>query len=127
MRESGAAEGEDGRADRRVGDDLNAEDIGEARAHVLAEGAQDEQLALLVEEEDAGEHLDGIEGGNGMERGEVGRIDPYAIMCRSIESRISRIAVVVVVVVIERDVNRRGEAGRCLERDRELFSPAESM
>lgn len=58
VRKSGAAEGGNGRADGRVGDALNAEDIGESRAHVLAEGAEDEQLVLLVEEENAGEHLD---------------------------------------------------------------------
>jgi hypothetical protein len=56
MAEGGRAERQDGRAHLGVGDDLDAEDVGEARAAVVAEGAEDEVLALLVEDEDAGEH-----------------------------------------------------------------------
>lgn len=56
MAEGGAAQGQDGRAHLRVADDLDAEDIGEAGAAVVAKGAEDEVLALLVEDEDAGEH-----------------------------------------------------------------------
>lgn len=69
--------------------------------------------------------LDRIEGGKvGRKKRGVGRIDPYADMCRGIGSIITRIA----VVVIERDVNRRGEAGRCLEREMgSFFSTAESI
>ena len=41
VREGGGAEGEDGGADGRVGDDLDAEDVGEAGAAVLSVGAED--------------------------------------------------------------------------------------
>ena len=56
MAEGRAPEGKNGRSDLRVADDLDAEYVGESRAHVLAEGSQDEQFALLVEEEDSREH-----------------------------------------------------------------------
>jgi hypothetical protein len=56
MAEGGRAERQDGRAHLGVGDDLDAEDVGEARAAVVAEGAEDEVLALLIEDKDAGEH-----------------------------------------------------------------------
>ena len=56
MAEGGAAEGEDGRADLWVADDLDAEHVGEARAAVVAEGPEDQVLALLVEYEDPGQH-----------------------------------------------------------------------
>ncbi|KAK5632863.1 hypothetical protein RRF57_008577 [Xylaria bambusicola] len=56
MAEGGAAEGQDGGADLRVRDDLDAEDVGKARAAVVAKGAEDEVLALLVEYQDAGQH-----------------------------------------------------------------------
>lgn len=56
MAEGRGAEGEDRRAHLGVGDDLDAENVGEARAAVVAEGAKDEVLAFLVEYEDAGEH-----------------------------------------------------------------------
>ncbi|KAL8288318.1 hypothetical protein RB601_004651 [Gaeumannomyces tritici] len=49
MAEGGAAQRQDGRADLGVGDDLDAEDVGEARAAVVAEGAEDQVLALLVD------------------------------------------------------------------------------
>lgn len=58
MAECGRSESQDGRADQRVGDDLNAEDIGETWATVVAEGAKDEVLALLVEDEDTRYHVD---------------------------------------------------------------------
>jgi hypothetical protein len=38
---------------------LNAEDIGEARASVVAKRPEDQVLALLVEDEDAGQHFGG--------------------------------------------------------------------
>ena len=41
MAEGGRAEGENGRAHLGVRDDLDAEDVGEARAAVVAEGAED--------------------------------------------------------------------------------------
>lgn len=44
------AEGEDGRADLGVGDDLDAKDVGEAGAAVVAEGAEDEVFSFLVED-----------------------------------------------------------------------------
>jgi hypothetical protein len=58
MAECGGTESQDGRADQRVGDDLDAEDIGETRAAVVAEGAKDEVLALLIEDEDTRDHVD---------------------------------------------------------------------
>jgi hypothetical protein len=62
MAKRGRAEGQNGRAYLGVGDDLDAEDVGKARAAVVAEGAKDEVLALLIEDEDAGEHGGGGEG-----------------------------------------------------------------
>lgn len=56
MTERCAAEREDGRADLRVRDDLDAKDVREAGAAVLTEGAEDEVLTFLIEDEDAGEH-----------------------------------------------------------------------
>jgi len=56
MAEGGGAEGEDGRAHLRIGYDLDAEDVGEAGAAVVAEGTEDEVLAFLVENENAGKH-----------------------------------------------------------------------
>ena len=50
MAEGRGAESEDGGADLGVGDDLNAEDVGEAGAAVVAEGAEDEVFAFLVED-----------------------------------------------------------------------------
>lgn len=58
MAEGGGAQSQDGRANQRVGDDLDAEDVGETRAAVVAEGAKDEVLALLVEDEDSRNHVD---------------------------------------------------------------------
>lgn len=57
MAKGRAAQGQDRRTDLRIGDDLDAEDVGEARATVVAKGPEDEVLAFLVEDEDAGEHL----------------------------------------------------------------------
>jgi hypothetical protein len=54
--EGRASEREDRRPDLGIRYDLDAEDVGQARAHVLAEGSQDEKLALLVEEQDSGQH-----------------------------------------------------------------------
>ncbi|KAI6851666.1 clathrin adaptor, mu subunit [Hortaea werneckii] len=59
MAECGGSESQNGRANLSIGYDLDAEDVGETRAHVLAEGTHDEQLALLIEEQHAGEHGDG--------------------------------------------------------------------
>lgn len=53
MAESGGSEGQDGRANHGVGDDLDAKDIGETGTAVIAKGAKDEVLALLVEDQDA--------------------------------------------------------------------------
>ena len=58
MAEGGRTKSQDGGADQRVGNDLDAEDIGESWAAVVAEGAKDEVLALLVEDEDARDHVD---------------------------------------------------------------------
>ncbi len=53
MAEGGATQRQDGRPHLRVGDDLDAEHVGQPRAAVVAEGAEDEVLALLVEYEDS--------------------------------------------------------------------------
>lgn len=50
MAEGCGAEGEYGRAHLGIGDDLDAEDVGEAWAAVVAKGAKDQVLALLVED-----------------------------------------------------------------------------
>lgn len=47
---------QDGRAHLRIRDDLDAEDVCEARAAVVAECAEDEVFTFLVEYEDAGDH-----------------------------------------------------------------------
>jgi hypothetical protein len=60
MAEGGGAEGEDGRAHLGIRYNLDAEDVGEARAAVIAEGAENQILALLIENEDAGEHGGGV-------------------------------------------------------------------
>jgi len=59
MAEGGAAQRQDGRPHLRVGDDLDAEDVGQPGAAVVAEGAEDEVLALLVEDEDSRKHFGG--------------------------------------------------------------------
>jgi hypothetical protein len=58
MTECCATEGEDGRSYCWVGDDLDAEDVGETRATVGPEGAENEVFALLVEYQNSGYHLD---------------------------------------------------------------------
>ena len=58
MAEGGGTESQDRRADQRVGDDLDAEDIGETWAAVVTEGAKDEVLALLIEDEDTRNHVE---------------------------------------------------------------------
>lgn len=59
MAEGGAAQGQDGRAHLGIADDLDAKDIGEPGATVVAKGTEYEVLALLVEYQDAGEHCEG--------------------------------------------------------------------
>lgn len=54
--ECGGAEREDRGADLSIGDDLDAKDIGEAGAAVIAKGAEYEILPFLIEDQDAGEH-----------------------------------------------------------------------
>ncbi len=68
MAERGRPQCEDGRADLCVGDDLDAEYVGEAWAAVVAEGAKYEVLALLVEDENAGEHVGSEERSGGRRR-----------------------------------------------------------
>lgn len=64
MAEGCRAKRENGGAYLGVGDDLDAEDVGKARAAVVAKGAKDEVLALLVEDEDSREHgEDGVPAG----------------------------------------------------------------
>jgi len=69
MAKGGGAKGEDGRAYLGVGDDLNAEDIGKSRAAVVAEGAKDEVLTFLVEDENSREHGSDVEGDSGCRQG----------------------------------------------------------
>ena len=57
MAEGGRTERQNGRAHLRVRDDLDAEDVGQTGAAVIAKGPEDEVLSLLVEDEDAGKHL----------------------------------------------------------------------
>ena len=57
MAEGRRAKCEDRRADLGIGDDLYAKHIGEARPAVVSKGAEDEVLALLIEDENAGEHF----------------------------------------------------------------------
>lgn len=52
-----ASKRQDRAPNRRIADNLDAKDIREAWATVVAEGAEDEVFAFLVEDEDAGEHL----------------------------------------------------------------------
>ena len=56
VREGGGSQGENRGPHGRVRDDLDAEDVGEAGAAVLAVGAEDQVLALLIEDQDAGDH-----------------------------------------------------------------------
>lgn len=65
MTECCRAEREDGGADLCIGYHLDAEDVGEAGPAVVAKGAEDEILAFLVEDEDAGEHsrISSVSGG----------------------------------------------------------------
>lgn len=56
MAESGEAESEDWGANLGIGDDLDAEDVGEAGSAVVSKGAEDQIFALLVEDQYAGEH-----------------------------------------------------------------------
>ena len=51
--EGRGAQGQDRGPHGGVGDDLDAEDVGEAGAAVLAVGAEDEVLAFLVEDQEA--------------------------------------------------------------------------
>lgn len=55
MAECGGPEGQDWRADLGIANDLDAKDVGKTGTAVVAKGAEDEVLALLIEDEDAGE------------------------------------------------------------------------
>ena len=78
MAEGGRAKSENGRAYLGVGYYLDAEDVGEARAAVVAEGAKDEVLTFLVEYEDTGEHG----GVNGASAGYERRISSSMLMLK---------------------------------------------
>lgn len=54
MAESRAAEGKNRRSNLSVGNDLNAEYIGETWSTVVTESAEDEVLSLLIEDEHTG-------------------------------------------------------------------------
>jgi hypothetical protein len=69
MAKGGGAKGENGRAHLRVGDDLYTEDIGKSRAAVVTEGAKDEVLTLLIEDEDSREHGGDVGGDSGRRQG----------------------------------------------------------
>lgn len=49
-----------------IGDDLDAEDVGEPWSAVVSKGAEDEVLAFLVEYQDTGEHFKGLSGCSGL-------------------------------------------------------------
>lgn len=49
MAEGGAAQSQDRRTNLGIGDDLNAEDIGETGSTVVAEGSKDEVFTFLIE------------------------------------------------------------------------------
>lgn len=57
--EGGASEGQDRGPDLGVRDHLNPEDVGKSGPAIVAKGAKDEVLALLVEDEDSGQHRGG--------------------------------------------------------------------
>ena len=57
MAKGGRAESENRRADLGIGDDLYAKHIGKAGSAIVAKGAEDEVLAFLIEDQDAGEHF----------------------------------------------------------------------
>ena len=61
MAERGRAKSQDWRPNLRVRDDLDAEDICQSMAAVWPEGAKDEVLSLLVEDQDAAEHIETAE------------------------------------------------------------------
>lgn len=72
MAESGRAKRQDGRAYLSIRDDLDAKDVGQAWAAVRPEGAENQVLALLVEEQDAAEHGRlGVIGCIGRQRGGI--------------------------------------------------------
>lgn len=52
-----ASQRQDRAPNRRIANNLDAKDISQPWATVVAEGAEDEVFAFLVEDEDAGEHL----------------------------------------------------------------------
>lgn len=58
MAERRRSQRQNGRAHLGVGNDLDAEDVGQARPAITAKGAEDEILAFLVEDENAGEHFE---------------------------------------------------------------------
>ena len=45
----------------RVRDDLDAEDVCQSRAAVRPEGSKDEVLSLLIEDQDAAEHVERVD------------------------------------------------------------------
>lgn len=63
MAEGSASKGQYGRSNLRIGNDLDAKDVGEAGPTVIAKGAEDEVLALLIENEDTGDHAGQSPGG----------------------------------------------------------------
>jgi hypothetical protein len=54
--EGGASESKNWRANGGVRDDLDAEDVSEAGATVGSKGSEDEILAFLIEDQNAGYH-----------------------------------------------------------------------
>ena len=59
MTESSRPQRQDRAPNRRITDNLDAKDIREAWATIVAESAEDEVFAFLVEDENAGEHRGG--------------------------------------------------------------------
>ena len=56
MTERRRSQSQDRRADLGVGYDLDTEDVRKPRSTVVTESSEDEVLALLIEDEDTGEH-----------------------------------------------------------------------
>ncbi|QBZ55023.1 hypothetical protein PoMZ_10739 [Pyricularia oryzae] len=63
MAKGGASERQDRRTGFPSADDLNAEDVGKARATVISEAAEDEVFTFQVEKKHAGQHFELIENG----------------------------------------------------------------
>lgn len=69
VEEAGAAKGYDGGTNVWVGDYLDAEDVCDAAAEIVAEKAGDEDFSFLVKDEEGGNHVGGSPLGGGGGKG----------------------------------------------------------